>query len=101
MGKSYAHPLVVLIVLPNENEELRFGFAAGRSIGGAVQRNRAKRLMRAAIQSLLHRISSGWDLLFLARQPIQKASFQDVQAATTGLLERARLLKELVEERNA
>ena len=45
-GTSFAHPLAVLIVSPGNVAETRFGFTAARSLGNAVRRNRAKRLLR-------------------------------------------------------
>lgn len=93
-GKSYAHPLIVLIALPNEVEGTHFGVAAGRAVGQAVQRNRAKRLIRAALQPYLERVSPGWDVVLLARKPMTAATFQQTRTALEALLNRARLLKE-------
>ena len=93
-GKSYAHPLVVLIALPNQLEITRFGFAAGRSVGKAVQRNRAKRLMRAAVSMHISTIGPGWDLVLIARRPMAEASFSQTQTAISDLLHRAHLLME-------
>lgn len=94
LGKSYAHPLVVLIALPNEQGGLRIGVAAGRSLGNAVERNRAKRLIRAVLQPELARITRGWDIAFIARQRMVGADFMDVQRALSALLRRACLLQE-------
>src|SRR5512136_1725075 len=41
-GKSYAHPLLVLIVQACDEGRLHVGVAASRGIGSAVKRNRAK-----------------------------------------------------------
>lgn len=92
-GKSYAHPFIVLIALPNEMENTRFAVAAGRSLGKAVQRNRAKRIIRESLRPLLPRIAAGWDIVILARKPIGEASYHPVQAALTTLLSRANLLE--------
>ena len=91
-GKSYAHPLVVLIVLPSTPGDLRVGVTAGRSVGGAVQRNRAKRLLREAMRTLVPAVRTGWDLILIARQPMLKASYQQVHAALSKLAQRADLL---------
>jgi len=92
MGKSHAHPLVVLIALQNNRELSRFGVAAGRSVGGAVQRNRAKRLLRAAVNALLPQIAPGWDIVLLARRSLPQANYQQTQAALVTLMRRAGLL---------
>ena len=82
-GKSYAHPLVVLIAHRREDDQTLFGVAAGRSVGKAVQRNRAKRRLRAAIQPALPNAAPGWDVVLIARQPLLEAPFSHVQAALT------------------
>ena len=92
LGKSYAHPLMVLIVLRNQRESSRFAIAAGRSVGKAVQRNRAKRLLRESIHPLIPLIDTGWDILILARQPLSEVSSHQSQAALITLLKKANLL---------
>jgi ribonuclease P protein component len=94
-GKSYAHPLIVLVALPNQTENTRFGVAAGRSVGGAVQRNRAKRLLRHAIQQVLPLVKPGWDVVLIARHHTAGATFQQTVTALAILLGRARLLQEV------
>ncbi len=91
-GKSYAHPLVVLVAQPGESPRVRVGVTAGKSTGGAVQRNRAKRLLREAMRPLLHGITSGWEIILIARPALVNASLQETQAALLYLLRRAKIL---------
>jgi ribonuclease P protein component len=94
-GKSYAHPLLVLVVHPGQPESSsRIGVTASRGVGKAVQRNRARRLLRAAIQPLLASLAPGWELILIARQPVLEASFQHIHEALLLLLKRARVLQE-------
>jgi len=93
LGKSYAHPLIVLVALPGQQDISRFGVIASRTIGKAVQRNRAKRLMRAAVQSLLPEIKPGWDIVLIARRSLPGAALMQTQAALAALLRRANLLR--------
>ncbi|MFN7054492.1 ribonuclease P protein component [Hyphomonas sp.] len=45
------------------------GFTATKKIGGAVERNRAKRRLREAARQLLARFGRpGWDYVFIARE---------------------------------
>jgi ribonuclease P protein component len=91
-GKSYAHPLVVLIVQPSDQPKVRVGVTAGKTVGMAVRRNRAKRLLRAAMQSLLPDLAPGSDLLLVARPPLPESTFDQTRAALQSLLRRAGLL---------
>lgn len=91
-GKSYAHPLVVLVAQPNDRTQLQVGVVAGKAVGGAVQRNRAKRLLRAAMQSLIASVTPGWDLVLIGRAPILKADMFEVREALLILLRRANLI---------
>ena len=91
-GKSYAHPLVVLIVQNNDQPRVRVGVAAGKAIGTAVYRNRAKRLLREVMRSLIPNIASGSDLILIARPALVSATIEDTQRALLNLLQRAKVL---------
>jgi ribonuclease P protein component len=91
VGKAYAHPLVVLIASPAEAGSLRIGVAAGKSVGGAVQRNRVKRLLREAARAELAHFRPGWNLVLLARTPSSGASLAQIASALRSLLIRARI----------
>jgi len=94
LGRSYAHPLVVLITLPNHGLVVQVGIAASKSVGNAVARNRVKRRIRAGIEPLVSGIQPGWNLIFLARKTILSAEFGDLQSAIFALVKRAGLLVE-------
>jgi len=98
-GKSYAHPLVVLIVQTNDQRSnpvdqprVKIGVAAGRTVGTAVHRNRAKRLLREAMRALLPSISSNLDLILIARPGLVTATLEETRQALLTLLERAKIL---------
>ena len=93
IGKSYAHPLVVLVAQANETStQIRVGVAAGKTTGTAVHRNRAKRLLREAMRPMLASLASGWDLVLIARPALVTATLADTRAALTNLLRRAQIL---------
>jgi len=91
-GKSYAHPLLVLVVARNETPAKRVAFSVGKRLGGAVQRNRAKRRLREAVRPLVASISEGWDLLVVARAGAATADFADLTGAVRSLLQKAGVL---------
>ena len=93
-GKSYAHPLVILTASPNDRVISRFGVTADRALGTAVQRNRAKRLLREALRSYLTALAGGWDVILIAHPALIEADWNDVCSAVASLLRRAGLLEE-------
>ncbi len=91
-GDSWSHPLLALIVRPNDCGFSRVGVTASRSVGGAVERNRAKRLLREAARHLYPEIRSrGWDIMLVARPKVVNAREAEVERALAELLERAGL----------
>jgi ribonuclease P protein component len=91
-GRSLARGSVAIQVLPRSDDSPRIGvgFTATRKIGGAVQRNRAKRRMREAARQLLPLHSlAGHDYVFVARGGTIDREWtrllDDVRAALTGL----------------
>jgi ribonuclease P protein component len=90
-GRSYAHPLVVLVALPMSAKNTRFGIIAGRSLGKAVQRNHAKRMVREALRTLLPNIKPGWDVIIICRRPIIEASFSQIQETLSKIFLKADL----------
>lgn len=93
-AKRWRHPLAVLTVTTNDLTVSRFGFSASRRVGNAIERNRAKRLIREVIRLNVDAIQPGWDCLFVARRDTPAASYDDVESAVFQLLRRANLLIE-------
>lgn len=92
-GQARRHPLAVLIFYPNELRFSRFAFSASQQVGKAVQRNRARRLLREVVRQQMPAIQLGWDCLWIARRETAMASFTEVELAVLQLLARAHLLK--------
>ena len=59
---------------------------AGRRVGGAVQRNRARRILRAAWLQVATQVAEGQDAVLVARAGIRGAKTQDLVAEMTELL---------------
>ena len=91
-GKSRKDRLAILVFLRNDLPYSRFGFTASRRVGNAVQRNRAKRLLRESVRLRFKTIKPGWDMVFIARPAIVKQPFQQVDAACERLLKKAHML---------
>jgi ribonuclease P protein component len=62
--------LFALVAAPNRLRYDRLGLAVSRRVGGAVQRNRARRLLRESFRRLGPRPGPGVDLVVVARTEI-------------------------------
>ncbi len=73
----------------------RVGYVASRSLGSAVKRNRARRLLREAMRHLFDSITPGWDIVLIAQSPIvtEPARMQQVQEELLWLLNKAHLTR--------
>ena len=78
--------------MPAFGPPARCGFAAGKSVGTAVARNRAKRLLREAVRKRAPQLAPGWDLIFIARAPLAKVKLGQAQEAVDNLLRRANVV---------
>ena len=84
--------MVVLNAAPGNGSVVRCGFIAGKKVGGAVERNRARRLMREAVRARLSSIKPGWDLVWIGRAGIDKAKCGKVLDDIDTILTRSRLV---------
>lgn len=94
-GKAYAEGPIVIRVLPNalERPQNRYAFIAGKRVGKAVERNRAKRLCREAIRFYHPRLKPGHDLVMIVRgQAAELPSYEAARGIIERLLIKARLL---------
>lgn len=76
-GEKWITPAFIIQVYGRAPEgPSRYGITASKKIGGAVERNRAKRRLRALIRAIpLSLVAPGMDYVFIARQEILKRDF--------------------------
>jgi ribonuclease P protein component len=70
----------------------RLGVVVSRKVGGAVVRNRAKRLLRESFRRHQHEFLQPLDLVLVARNSIAQRDFAGVEHDLLALLRRAGLL---------
>jgi ribonuclease P protein component len=61
-------------------ERRRLGITASRRVGNAVQRNRAKRVVREAFRQLREELPAGLDLVVIVRQALGSRGLAEVVA---------------------
>jgi ribonuclease P protein component len=69
-GRSHASRHLVVYAFPRsegDDSEPRLGVSVGRKLGGAVERNRMKRLLREAFWSSAEELRDGHDFVIVAR----------------------------------
>ena len=72
---------------------VRLGFATGKELGGAVERNRVRRCLRVAVGQLLPRLIPGSDILVIARAAAVPAGAVQLEAELCRLLSGAGALR--------
>lgn len=91
-GKSFAHPALVVYFGKNRAGICRVGITVSTKIGGAVERNRCKRVIRAAYRAVLPELPAGYDFVFVARTRTKHLKSTQVEEAMRFLLRKAGLL---------
>lgn len=79
-GKVQTHSALVTYALKNRSGFCRVGITTGKKIGSAVERNRCRRIIKAAYRSLAPRCSGGWDLVFVARERTKQMKSTQLEA---------------------
>jgi ribonuclease P protein component len=77
---------MTLFLLRNGRPLSRLGIAATRKLGGAVQRNRAKRLAREIFRR--HKPPAGLDLVVIPRREFLDAEFASLEAEYQSIVSR-------------
>ena len=82
-GRSHASRYLVVYAFPRsgDDEDARLGVSVGRKLGGEVERNRIKRLLREAFWANAEAVSPGHDFVIVARPPAGELASAGGEAA--------------------
>jgi ribonuclease P protein component, eubacterial len=64
----FVSPFVVTYIVRKRRGDLHVGITASKKVGGAVQRNRARRIVKAAAYELLRGTNGSVDVVFVCRR---------------------------------
>lgn len=88
-GSARSSRLMVMRTLRTGGPLARIGIATPRKLGGAVERNRVRRRLRALIREHYGTLPSGIDLLVIARPEAARATWTELRDTFASLLRRS------------
>ncbi|MEK7580428.1 MAG: ribonuclease P protein component [Patescibacteria group bacterium] len=93
-GRSLVLPFLVIRSFKRGDEPFsRFGFVVSKRISKlAPRRNYLKRIMREIVRGLVSDISTGYDFVFIARQPIKSIKFLELKESIYKAFKKMNLL---------
>lgn len=85
-GRKYHSDHFLVIVVKKAAGPTRLGVTASRKVGGAVQRNRIKRLVREFFRIHYSQLPGQTDISVVAKKNSAQASYDEVCSELRGLL---------------
>ncbi len=87
-GNKIVGRYFVIFWMESENPRRRLGVSASRKTGNAVERNRAKRLLREVFRRNKYCLNPGIDLVAIARKGLKEQSYKTLEPLFIDALKR-------------
>ncbi len=91
-GQAFKGKHLMLIVAPKKYKTAKIGLVVTKKIGKSVVRNRIKRLIRESVRKYVPNLSPAYDLIVVARQGIECATFEEINKTILELLRKSNAL---------
>lgn len=91
-GKSIVHPQVVVYIRRNPVGYTRIGITTSKKIGTAVERNRARRVIRHALYNVLPQNVGNYDIVLVARGYTKKLKSTQLQTTLQSIFKKENLI---------
>ena len=92
-GKSVSNKFLVLYKFPNKTNGNRLGISVSKKVGNSVVRSRITRLIRESYRGHENKVNIGWDLVIIARNPANGATFHEISQAMENVFQRHKVYK--------
>ena len=93
-GKSAVNPYMVVYCRRSKEKNNRLGYTVSTKLGHAVVRNRVRRILREIYWLNAHKLSSGYDIVIVARTRCVGGDYWKMEKAFLSACEKLGLLKE-------
>ncbi len=82
---------MVVYILKNQSEFNRVGLSVSKKVGNSVKRSRITRLLREGFRLMENSLCLGFDIVIIARKPMDGASFFDVSNSLVYLFKKHKI----------
>ncbi|MDR1734767.1 MAG: ribonuclease P protein component [Oscillospiraceae bacterium] len=93
-AKVQGSAIVVTYAVRGKTPRSRFGITTSKRIGNAVQRNRARRILKEALRTMEEPLRGSWDIVLVAKEATVRAKMPQVRRVIEGHLRKVGALRD-------